>query len=252
MKPSWFSRPENSAGSDMNASAPTYQALTPEQLGALTQYDTCSLANAIEVFGVRLRNEGYARTGLRCVNGSFPPSIGYAATCRVKSSEPSMSGSPYYDRTDWWTAIEQLPPLRFAVIEDIDSDPGVGASVGEVHAAILKALKCVAVVTNGAVRDLTAVASLGFPMFASHVSVSHAYIHMVDFGGPVNICGLQIHTSDLLYADCHGLLSIPCEIAAELPAVAAALVRKDRRIIDLCASPDFSLEKLRTEISELS
>jgi 4-hydroxy-4-methyl-2-oxoglutarate aldolase len=225
--------------------------LTPKQLDALRQLDTCTLANAIERFGLRLRNRGYTRPGLRCVNGSFPPALGYAATCRVKSSNPSLTGSAYDDRTDWWTAMQQLPVPRFAVLEDIDAEPGIGASVGELHASILKALQCVAVATNGAVRDLPAVAALGMPMFACHVSVSHSYIHMVDYGEPVEICGLEIRTGDLLYADCHGLLSIPAEIGDELPTVAAELVRKERRIIALCASPDFSVDQLRAEIKEL-
>jgi regulator of RNase E activity RraA len=225
--------------------------LTPQQLDALRQLDTCTLANAIERFGLRLRNQGYTRPGLRCVTRSFPSVLGYAATCRVKSSNPSLTGSAYDDRTDWWAAMQQLPCPRFAVIEDIDAEPGMGASVGELHASILKALKCVAVVTNGAVRDLPAVAALGMPMFACHVSVSHSYVHMVDYGEPVEICGLEIKTGDLLYADCHGVLSIPREIAVELPTVAAELVRKERRIISLCAAPDFSLDELRAEIKEL-
>jgi regulator of RNase E activity RraA len=230
---------------------PSAATVTPELLQALQQYDTCSLANAIERFNVRLRNEGFTRPGLQCVNGSFPPSIGYAATARVKSSEPSMTGRPYVDRTDWWTGIQALPPQRFAVIQDIDPQPGLGASVGAVHGAILKALGCVAVATNGSVRDLPAVAALGLPMYAAHVSLSHAYVHVLDFGGPVEILGLRINPGDLLYADCHGLLTIPPEIVSELPAAAASLARRDRRIIDLCASANFSLSQLHAEIAQL-
>ena len=33
--------------------------LTPEQLEALRRLDACTLANAIETFDVRLRNEGF-------------------------------------------------------------------------------------------------------------------------------------------------------------------------------------------------
>jgi 4-hydroxy-4-methyl-2-oxoglutarate aldolase len=225
--------------------------LSPEQLDELRPFDTCTLANAIETFNIRLRNEGYTSPGLRCVNGKFPAILGYAATCRVKSSNPPMTGNYYYDRTDWWSVIQSLPRPRVAVIEDVDSAPGTGASVGEVHAAILKALDCIGAVTNGAVRDLPAVAALNFPMFACHVSVSHAYVHMIDYGGPVTISGLQIGSGDLIMADCHGVLSIPSVVAPELARVARELTEKERRVIDLCQSPAFSIENLRAAIESL-
>ena len=225
--------------------------LTTDQLNAIKSYTTCMVANAIEVFNVRLRNEGYTRPGLRCVTGNLPPMFGYAATSRVKTENPPPVGHSYYDRTDWWDAIEALPEPRVAVIQDIDSTPGLGSSVGEVHASILKALNCAGVVTNGSVRDIPAVAAMQFPMFARSVSVSHSYIHMVDFGEPVSICGLAIRSGDLLYGDCHGLLSIPIEIAAEIPRVADKIARDRKKIIDLCQSPDFSLDKLRKQVQQL-
>ena len=127
----------------------------------------------------------------------------------------------------------------------------MGASVGEVHAEILKALLCSGLVTNGSVRDLPKVAALEFPMFACSVSLSHSYVHLLDFGVPVEICGLKISPGDLLFGDVHGLLSIPLQIAADLPVVAQELIRKERTIIDFCRSPDFSVVKLRAIIEKL-
>src|SRR4051794_29964558 len=114
-------------------SSPGVLPLTSAQLAEIRAFDTCTVANAIERFNVRLRNEGYTSPGLRCVNGTFPPLLGYAATCRVKSSNPPVTGNYYYDRTDWWQAIEALPAPRIAVIQDADPVPGFGASIGEVH-----------------------------------------------------------------------------------------------------------------------
>ena len=215
---------------------------------ALRRFDTCTIANAIEEFKIRLRNEGYTRPGLRCVNGSFPPAVGYAATCRVRSADPPVTGGYYFHRTDWWTAIESLPKPRIAVIQDVDAEPGTGACVGEVHAAMLQAFGCAAAITNGAVRNLPAVAAMGFPMYASGAAVSHAYMHMIDFGQEVEIFGLKIHPGDLLLADCHGVISIPPEIVADLPAVAARVHAKRRRIVDVCLAPDFSTDKLQNAI----
>jgi 4-hydroxy-4-methyl-2-oxoglutarate aldolase len=219
-----------------------------EHIHALSRFDTCTIANAIEEFKIRLRNEGYTRPGLRCVNGSFPPVCGYAATCHVRSADPPVTGGYYFHRTDWWTAIESLPQPRIAVIQDLDAEPGAGACVGEVHAAMLKAFGCVGVITNGAVRNLPAVAAMGFPMFAPSAAVSHAYMHMIDFGHEVEIFGLKIQPGDLLLADGHGVISIPPEILAELPAAAARVHAERRRIVDVCLAPDFSTAKLQNAI----
>jgi len=219
-------------------------ALPSKVFEAILQFDTCIIANAIEKFGVRLRNEGYTRPGLQCVTGGFPRLLGYAATSRIRSSDPPMTGNSYLDRTDWWMGIQSLPAPRIAVIQDLHAESGLGSVVGEVHAAVLKALQCQGVITNGTVRDIPAVTRMQFPLFARGASVSHAYTHIVDYAQPVRIFGLEIRAGDLLFADCHGVVSIPHEIAAQLPEVAARISAQERRIIDLCQSSNFSTAKL--------
>jgi regulator of RNase E activity RraA len=211
---------------------------------AIRQFDTCTIANAIERFRVRLRNVGFTRPGLRCVTGGSPRILGYAATCRVRSADPPMSGNAYVDRTDWWETIGLLPIPRIAVFQDLDGIESGASTIGEVHAAILKAFRCEGVITNGAVRDVLDVSRMEFPMFASAVSVSHSYMHIVDFGAPVEIFGLPVCSGDLLYADVHGVVSIPLEIAARIPEAACEIRTKEREIVDLCQSPEFSVKKL--------
>ena len=218
--------------------------LTPSQFEAIRQFDTCVIANAIEQFDVRLRNVGFTRPGLRCVTQGGARLLGYASTSKVRTSDPPVTGRAYLDRTDWWDSVGRLPAPRIAVIQDVDPTPGSGACLGEVHAAILKALGCGGAITNGAVRDVPAVSNLNFPLFAPFVTASHSYMHIVDYGEPVEIFGLKIQTGDLLYADCHGVISIPLEIAPQLPEAAARIQAKERKIIDFCLSPDFSTETL--------
>jgi regulator of RNase E activity RraA len=222
-----------------------------ESLDALRLFDTCTIANAIEEFGVRLRNEGFTRPGLRCVTNGSPQLLGYAATCRVRSSDPPVGGGSYLDRSDWWDLIGRLPLPRVAVIQDLDAESSIGSTVGEVHAAILKAFGCIGVITNGAVRDIPGVSAMGFPMFASSVVVSHAYLHVVDYCTRVDIYGLEVHSGDLLFADCHGVISIPPGIVAELPKVAERIRESERQIIDICQSPDFSPQKLKEAIKSV-
>jgi regulator of RNase E activity RraA len=219
--------------------------LTAEQLQALRRVDACLLANTIETFQVRLRNEGFVDHSVRSLFPELPRMVGYAATVRIRGSAPPVAGPRFTDRSDWWDYILRLPSPRIVVVQDTSSEPGLCSLVGEVHMNVLRALECVGVVTNGSVRDLPAARKAGFACFAASVAVSHGYVHIVDYGEPVQIGGLTVRSGDLLHGDLHGVQSVPLAIAAQLPAAAAALRGHEEALIALCQSPGFTLEKLR-------
>jgi regulator of RNase E activity RraA len=219
--------------------------ISPDTIAALASFDTCAVANAIECFDVRLRNEGFTDASICCRLPSLPPLVGYAMTLRVRSESPSWKGENYLDRTDWWTFLQSQPKPHVLVIQDMDRHPGTGAFIGETHAAILQALGSVGAVTNGAVRDLPSVERLGFRLFSSSVAVSHSYMHVVEVGGPVEIGGLRIKPGDLLHGDQHGLVQIPAEVANKIPVTVARIREREREIVKYCHSADFSLEGLR-------
>jgi 4-hydroxy-4-methyl-2-oxoglutarate aldolase len=225
--------------------------LRGKELDALRRLDTCSVSNAIETFKVRLRNTGFASAQIRCIFEDFPPTVGYAATARLCTGEPPIAGRFHHDRTEWWNSILRVPAPRIAVVEDMDKPPGLGAFVGDMHAAILKALGCVAYVTDGAVRELLRVRDLGFQLFAGTVVVSHAYAHIFDLGAVVKVAGLEVKPGDLLHGDRHGILTIPKEIVREIPAVAYELQRTEQKVIDCCRSKEFSIDKLRQVMKDL-
>jgi 4-hydroxy-4-methyl-2-oxoglutarate aldolase len=226
-------------------------AIPVEELDALRRLDSCTVSNAIETFQVRLRNAGFADARVRCIFEDLPPMVGYAATARLRSGEPPIAGS-YHDRTDWWNSILEVPAPRIAVLEDLDESPGVGAFLGDMHSAILMALGCVGYVTNGAVRDLGRVRDLGLPLFAGNVAVSHAYAHIFDFGSKVTVGGLEVRPGDLLHGDRHGVVMVPRTIAGGIPGVAVRLRLEERKVIELCRSQQFSVEKLRQVVKGLS
>jgi 4-hydroxy-4-methyl-2-oxoglutarate aldolase len=224
--------------------------LTEIQLKQLRSLDSSVVANAVELFDVRLRNAGFTDSRVRCLLPDLPPMVGYAATARLRTTNPPMKGHSYYDRTDWWNNILSMPAPRIVVVEDIDDPPGLGAFIGEVHANILRALGCVGVVTNGAVRGLHACRAIEFHMFAGNVSVSHAYAHIFEFGGTVTVGSMKVEPGDLLHGDAHGVLSIPAEIADQIPEAASRIMQNKQRVVALCHSPDFSLDKIREAVKE--
>jgi regulator of RNase E activity RraA len=225
--------------------------LTEQDLDALRHFDTCMVANAIESFNVRLHNTGFADARVRCMFEDAPPTVGYAATARLSCGEPPIGGGTFRDRADFWNGILEIPAPRILVLQDMDNPPGRGAFLGDMHAAILKALGCVAYVTNGAVRELPSVRKMGMQLFAGCVAVSHAYAHIFEIGRPVYVGGMEVRHGDLLHGDQHGILTVPAEIAPQVPAAADRLQRTEQKIIDFCRSGDFSVEKLRDVVKTL-
>lgn len=219
-------------------------------LAALRRLDGSAVANAIETFEVRLRNEGFTDGRIRCLFDRQPPVVGHAVTARIRTSTPPPVGNGYVDRTDWWNYICSVPAPRIVVVQDVDPLVGRGAFVGEAHANIFRALGCDAYVTNGAVRDLGGVSRAGLQLFAASISASHAYTHIVDFGEPVEIAGLPVQSGDLLFGDAHGLQNVPTAVAADIPRVAAEMHARKQRVIDFCRSSTFSLEGLRAIVNE--
>jgi 4-hydroxy-4-methyl-2-oxoglutarate aldolase len=231
----------------------TTRVLKPAQLEQFRRLSTCLVASAIETFRVRLPDTGFANSSIRCIFQDQPSMAGYAATARMRSSNPRMETGKaydYYDRTDWWNNIRTIPAPRVVVIEDVDNSPGLGAFVGEVHANILLALGCVGIVTNGAVRDLPDIRPTEFHMFAGHVSVSHAYSHIFDFGCAVQVGGMTVHPGDLLHGDLHGVQTVPAEIADRIPTAALEIRQRRQDLVGLRRSATFTLERLRQAIRD--
>ena len=221
------------------------------ELDALRNLDTCTVSNAIETFQLRLRNTGFTDARIRCMFEDLPPMVGYAATARMRSGDPPIAGQTFHERNDWWQSILDVPAPRIVVLEDFDVPPGRGAFLGDMHAAMLRALGCVGYVSNGAVRELPRVRKLGLQVFAGNVAVSHAYAHIFDLGTPVQVGGLEITPGSLLHGDQHGVLTVPREIVADIPKVADLLEEKEQAIIDFCRSKEFSVDGLRRMLSKL-
>lgn len=218
-------------------------SLLAKELEALRKVSTPAVCNAIESFNVRPRNEGYMTSDIRCLFPDLGVMVGYAATARIMADEPPVEGHQV-SRLDWWDYLQEIPKPRVVVFQDLDRVVK-GAYWDEQTANIQKALGCAGVVTDGGVRDLDAMHDLGLHVFAAHVLVSHAYVHLVDFGIPVRVGGLTVSPGDLLHGDKHGITVIPSSIAGEVASAAARVDRQDRQIVELCQSPDFILETLK-------
>ena len=219
-------------------------------IDALRKISSPSVANAIETFKVRPRHEGFMSSEIRTLFPEMGPLVGYAVTALIRAEPQPLEGHRA-STFGWWDHVLSIPAPRVVVVHDLDEPRGQGAQWGEVQANIHKALGCVGVVTDGSVRDLDEVKALGFQFAAAHVSVSHAWIHMVDFGLPVKVGGLWVKPGDLVHADHHGVITIPPDIAPRIPDAVSAVEADERKIIGLCRSADFSVDRLKALYKEI-
>ena len=224
--------------------------LTADQLEALKRFSTPTISNAIEMFEIRPRNEGFVGPEVRCLFPGLGRMIGYAVTAVISADLPAK-GRRVLPRSDYWQASLALPTPRVAAIQDVDNPPGRGSFWGEVNSNIHRALGFIGTVTNGGARDLEEMEALGFFTFAGAVSVSHAYVHLVDFGAPVRIGGTVICPGDLLHGDRHGVISIPAQIAGTLAETANEVEEAERELITYCKSSQFSFAGLNNSFTRL-
>lgn len=217
------------------------KSLAREELEALSKWSTCAISNGIELFNIRPRNQGFMLPDIQSRFPELGPMIGYAATAVIAAdSQEGRRVSP----PDWWEVLSKIPEPRIVVMHDLDR-PVVGSFWGEVNGNIHKALGCLGTVTDGSVRDLDEVRDLGFHFFSSCVTVSHAYVHLVEVGVPVKVGGLEVKPGDLIMGDKHGVISIPLEIAPDVPKAAQMVEDWERRVISFCKSEKFNREGLK-------
>jgi len=219
-------------------------SLSSNQIAALRALSSPTVANAIETFKVRPREAGNMSSEIRALFPDLGPIVGYAVTALIRAEHPAPEGKRA-STFAWWDYIQTIPAPRIVVMHDLDQPQGQGAFWGEVQANIHKALGCVGVVTDGSVRDLDEVGKLGFQFCAAHVSVSHANVHLVDFGIPVKVGGVWINPGGLLHGDQHGVVVIPPDIAARIPESAERVAADEQRIIRACQAEGITVERLK-------
>ncbi|MDE2200476.1 MAG: RraA family protein [Rhodospirillales bacterium] len=215
---------------------------TRADLETLKQWDTPTICNGLEILVPERRAIGFTTSQMVAVDRKFPPIVGIARTGLIRSKEKPRGPIP--PREDWYEYVAMTGELpTIAVIQDIDDQPGYGAFWGEVQSTVHKALGAVGCVTNGCYRDIDAWAP-GFQMLGGMINPSHAHVHMVEFGQPVNVHGMMAAHDDVIHADRHGAVVVPAEAVRKLPAAIDLLSRREKVILDICRDPGFTPAKL--------
>ena len=222
-----------------------------ELFGHLAGFDTPTICNALEVARGQRTTTGFTRRPLVCAFPDLKPIVGFARTAKIRAASPNTRTGveAKVHRLGYYTYICSEPKPTIAVIQDLDDEPATGAFWGEVNTAIHKGLGVLGCITDGSIRDLDMIAP-DFQLLAGAVSPSHAHVHVVDFGEPVQVAGMDVQHGDIIHADRHGATIIPMELLAKLPDAIDVCIRQERPILEAARASDFDIEKLRRAMAE--
>lgn len=192
------------------------QRLTHAQLLQLKRWNTPTIYNGWE----QITQHDIARS---CFNieetrdfmPQMGPMVGYAVTVVI---EPSNTAHKKNRRANYEYAkyVASVPGPKIVVVQDLDKPLVLGSMWGEVNSNRHRALGCVGVIVDGAIRDVDEMTNAGFKALARRLCVGHAHVRPVRWNCEVEVFGTKIQPGQLIHADKHGFLAIPPEDEAGL------------------------------------
>jgi regulator of RNase E activity RraA len=156
---------------------------------------------------------------------------GRAVTLRYLPARKDLADETFDNRTNKQRlAVELVGPGDVLVIEargDVRA-----ATLGAILATRMKARGANGIVTDGAFRDASAIARLGFPAYARgrHPDMSFTVHHPAEINVPIACGGSTVVPGDVLVGDAEGVIVVPRHLAAE---VAVDGLEQERREVFL-------------------
>jgi regulator of RNase E activity RraA len=190
--------------------------LSDVELLQLKRWNTPTIYNGWEQ--VTRHDAGKDSFNLEEVRDFMPhmgPMVGYAVTLVIEPSNPEHGKTANAWR-DYRAYVAGTPGPKIVVVQDLDKPRVIGALWGEVASTFHRALGCIGTITDGGIRDLDEMNSVGFKALARRLCVGHAFVAPVRWGGEVEVFGRKIQPGQLIHADKHGFIAIPPEDEARL------------------------------------
>ncbi|MCZ4314116.1 RraA family protein [Comamonadaceae bacterium G21597-S1] len=221
--------------------------LTQSLIEVLRSVDTPTICNALELATGGRSAHGFTYGTLIAAPCPMTPMLGFARTARIRAMAPATDTPQQLRarRLAYYRYVASTSPLlpTLVVMQDLDQRPGTGSFWGEVNSAVHLALGVAGVLTNGSVRDLGDLAPT-FPILAGSIGPSHAHVHVVDFGEPVEVFDLPVQHDTLLHADRHGAVAIPLDALPLLPDCIRQMQRKEAPLLKAARSPGFGVDAI--------
>nr|CCA18881.1 demethylmenaquinone methyltransferase putative [Albugo laibachii Nc14] len=197
----------------------------------IAKLSTCAIADALAHINI----QGHL-VDVNLVHGyDNPLSVnicGPAFTVKVLPNKgPEVKKLPfhYIDTADMGYVIVISAPERSTT-----------AVFGGLLATASKARGIAGVVTDGRVRDLQELCTMGFPAFSRGTSVhgSRNATSVVDVGQPIAVSGCVVRNGDIIRGDVNGVIVIPAEHANDVAVKAELIEEQDNGITDAVQQGD--------------
>ena len=130
--------------------------VSKDDLEALRQIDTATVANAVESIGVRGNTVGFMGWDIKCMFPEMGVMVGTAVTATLDTTTPGRT----QDRDvsfQMYQAIQDSPKPVVLVFKDVGPRPHHGCHFGDGLATTCTKLGAVGLVTDGGVRDIDTV-----------------------------------------------------------------------------------------------
>ncbi|MEW5978965.1 MAG: RraA family protein [Acidobacteriota bacterium] len=219
-------------------------------LEELAEFDTALLANTISQIDPTSAHCCYMGSSIRSVTPSLGPSVGIAVTCELDSSSPGGQAE-----TDlYWRQLDEISKARSPVIwvvKTVGSRPDHECVLGDGMAKTLFAAGCVAVVTDGGVRDINGLLSIPFAAYSKGTTIHHEALRFRRINGPVEIGGITIAPGDVIHAQTEGVIRIPSSCLETLVPKAIQMRAFEHEAQSMLRRSDLSTGQKRQRISDL-
>lgn len=217
------------------------KSVSQKTIDGLKELDSATVFNALVRHG-GLPNEEYTDQTIRCLLPDLGTVVGQAVTAEVTTNDPDSSALEW---PDYYEALEAAPGPPVAVLKDVDSRPGRGASFGDGMATAHRRLGVVGAIVDGTVRDLVGIRRVGLPIWAWGTVPGHGVFNVTRINTPITVGQLRIRPGDLILADSDGCVRIPNAEADTILRLAHEVRAMEAEIFAFYQSPDFSVQAMR-------
>jgi regulator of RNase E activity RraA len=220
-----------------------------DDMTVLEDFDTPTICNALELIDNSRRDCGYTRFNMTVINAAAGPVVGFALTATMRSEKPSeLSANELKQaRLDYYEYMfTDMGGPKICVMHDADDPDAVhGPFWGEFNTRIHRAMGFRGVVTDGCVRDLRKLPA-DVLLLARGLRPSHANMHIVSYGEPVKVYGMDASHGDVVHADEHGAVAFPAKLVDEIAIKAKEFIDHEAPIMAACNKGGLTLPELRS------
>lgn len=235
----------------MSKDAPNLE-IQRSHLQQLAEYDTALLANLMRFVDDTPPHLWYMSSEIRSLLPDVGPTVGIAVTCELDTSTPDHESDG--DTNGFWTQLTRMEAMDVPtvwVVKCVGSRLQHECIMGDGMGKLLHAAGCVGAVTDGGLRDLDGLRSIGFAAYGAGVTIHHCNLRVRSIDSPVDIGGITISPGDVVHANSEGVIRIPEDAVTKLADRAPAYRAFEHDAHQLFRRTDISSAQKRPLLSDI-